>query len=419
MINALMMARVIGRVMVTRQPTPGWLSISTMPETAAMLFLTTSIPTPRPEMSLTLSLVEKPGRKSRSRASRSETASTAEINPFSNALRFTLSSSIPLPSSSTSMTTWLPFWKEDSLMVPLSSFPCRTRSSGVSIPWSMEFLMMCIISDPMMHIIRNSMVDGVSDDVHHRVRDILDDQLVQFGVGAEHLQFDLFPLFPGNLPDNPGHLLEQLSNGDHPDLHDPFLQLVQFTVEPLRRLQKLQCQRGKTVTLHPEGKLGDRRVAEDQLPHDIHQLIELGDIDPHRLAEALGSQRGIIAGRRRRLRRIGGGHLRRNIEPGDGDILPFHHGGDFIDALFGTVQYFKIYGEPQPSSRTREGADDFPCLFQNLRQFPQVLIEGCQVERGADRINLASLLGVLQEPVLFVLGQGVKDLFRNPEPGQW
>ena len=36
-IRALMMARVIGRVMVTRQPVPGRLSISTMPETAEII----------------------------------------------------------------------------------------------------------------------------------------------------------------------------------------------------------------------------------------------------------------------------------------------------------------------------------------------------------------------------------------------
>ena len=65
-VSALMIASVIGKVMEIVVPTPTSLSNSISPERREILFFTTSMPTPRPEMSLTLSAVEKPGINSRS-----------------------------------------------------------------------------------------------------------------------------------------------------------------------------------------------------------------------------------------------------------------------------------------------------------------------------------------------------------------
>ncbi len=66
-----------------------------------MLVLTTSIPTPRPETSVTSVLVEKPGAKIRFNASESDSLSAAlsSIRPFDTANVRNLSGSIPLPSS--------------------------------------------------------------------------------------------------------------------------------------------------------------------------------------------------------------------------------------------------------------------------------------------------------------------------------
>ena len=104
-IRALIIASVIGRVIMKRLPLPFFVSISTIPETAEMLFFTTSIPTPRPEISLTVSFVEKPGRKIKSIASRSVTVLISLTNPFCRALILTFSTLMPPPSSSISMTT--------------------------------------------------------------------------------------------------------------------------------------------------------------------------------------------------------------------------------------------------------------------------------------------------------------------------
>ena len=54
-------ASVSGRLMVKVEPLPGREEMVMRPPSAWMERLTTSMPTPRPEMSETLSAVEKPG----------------------------------------------------------------------------------------------------------------------------------------------------------------------------------------------------------------------------------------------------------------------------------------------------------------------------------------------------------------------
>ena len=56
-----MIAKVRGIFKVTQEPSPSSLDSRTVPPTAFTFFLTTSIPTPLPEYSVTVSLVEKPG----------------------------------------------------------------------------------------------------------------------------------------------------------------------------------------------------------------------------------------------------------------------------------------------------------------------------------------------------------------------
>src|SRR3546814_19106460 len=56
-------ASVSGRRIVTRVPAPSRDASSTLPPSAWMFFLTTSMPTPRPDTSVTCAAVEKPGAK--------------------------------------------------------------------------------------------------------------------------------------------------------------------------------------------------------------------------------------------------------------------------------------------------------------------------------------------------------------------
>ncbi len=76
-------------------------------------------------------------------------ASFSVIRPFSNALFFNISTSRPLPSSSIWITIWLPSLYAFNEIVPVSSLPAAKRTSGVSIPWSQEFLIMWTSGSPI------------------------------------------------------------------------------------------------------------------------------------------------------------------------------------------------------------------------------------------------------------------------------
>ena len=105
-----MMASVSGRRICDTVPSPSSEVIRTSPPSSRIVVRTASMPTPRPEMSLVTSAVEKPAWKSSSMALAESIVSIASsaISPRSAALRATFAGSIPRPSSRTSMTTLPP-----------------------------------------------------------------------------------------------------------------------------------------------------------------------------------------------------------------------------------------------------------------------------------------------------------------------
>ena len=96
------------------------------------------MPTPRPETSVTMAVVLKPGRKISSTASASdrEAACSALIIPLRTALSRIAGSGMPPPSSLTSTTTPPESWRAVRRTVPQAGLPARWRRSGASMPWS-------------------------------------------------------------------------------------------------------------------------------------------------------------------------------------------------------------------------------------------------------------------------------------------
>jgi hypothetical protein len=94
------------------------------------------MPTPRPEMSLVVSAVEKPGAKSSSiaRAASIVSACSGVISPRATAFLATASGLTPRPSSRTVMTTLPPAWRAEISTVPVAGLPAASRSSGPSRP---------------------------------------------------------------------------------------------------------------------------------------------------------------------------------------------------------------------------------------------------------------------------------------------
>ena len=100
--------------------------------------LTTSMPTPRPETSVTVSVVENPGANSSCVTASADGAwEGSTVVPSSRARFRTASASTPRPSSSTSITILPPVCLAEMRTVAVPGLPARTRSSGsASTPWS-------------------------------------------------------------------------------------------------------------------------------------------------------------------------------------------------------------------------------------------------------------------------------------------
>ena len=131
---------------MTVVPFPNSVCSSTVPPRLSTLALTTSIPTPRPEMLVTCSAVVTPLRNTKlaicfglMRSVRLE-----GNNPFDAAARLTRSTSIPAPSSETSMRTSSQSRYARTMRQPSGDFPASTLRDGISTPWSMELRTKCI-----------------------------------------------------------------------------------------------------------------------------------------------------------------------------------------------------------------------------------------------------------------------------------
>ena len=94
-----------GTCRVKRLPANGMLPMSRRPFSAAMRSLTTSIPTPRPETSVTRSRVLKPGRKIMRSSSDSVRFVPCETRPKATAFSAMRAKSKPRPSSLTTIST--------------------------------------------------------------------------------------------------------------------------------------------------------------------------------------------------------------------------------------------------------------------------------------------------------------------------
>src|ERR1019366_4809563 len=180
-----MIARVSGRRSVTVVPAPGLLAMSMVPRRVSTLRRTTSIPTPRPDTSVTCRAVEKPGANMKAKISASVSWASAATRPFSMARSRTASALIPPPSSATQIRTLAPECRAERWMVALGRF------------------------DAVIH--------AVADEVHQRVVQLIDHALVQFGIGALNGELDLFVQIPRQVVDEPAKSFEGSSDRQHAD----------------------------------------------------------------------------------------------------------------------------------------------------------------------------------------------------------
>ena len=275
-------------------PTPCTVSTSTRPFSRSMDFSTTSSPTPRPETSVIASRVEKPWAKMSCTTSRSESASSPFSSPRATALACTRAASMPAPSSMIVITTWFDSWVAESRIVPVGVLPRATRSAGVSMPWSTLLRIRWTSGSPISSMIALSM----------RV------------FSPSRISSMSLPGLAGEVAHQAREALEDVADGEHPDVHHRLLQrggdgrdLVHGGLQLAARVAAAELLR------HLLAELLQLRAVDDQLAHQVQQVVELGEVDAHHVRAAGGVRRGVgrrrvapgAAGRRRRRRRAPAG----------------------------------------------------------------------------------------------------------------
>ena len=198
-----------------------------------------------------MSRVENPGSKIRLTTRGSSAAVPGAIIPSAIPLRTIFSRSSPRPSSSTRIATRSPSWPAESVIRPTRGFPFSSRSCG------------CL----------QRMVDGVADQVDHRVAQPLDDRPVQPRLLADDPQLDLLARAVGQVADDPGEPREQLVDRDHPQVER---RVADLPADPLERLEGVQPGLDAVDLAQAHEVVGE----DGQLAGQADQVVELGGVDP-------------------------------------------------------------------------------------------------------------------------------------------
>ena len=118
------------------------------------------------------------------------------------------------------------------------------------------------------------MVDGVADQVNHRVGEPFDDRAVQPRLLTDDPQLDLLAGSVGQVADDPREPREKLVDRDHPQVEGRIPDL------PADALECLEC-------VNPGFDPGNLAQAHqivghhDQLAGQPHQIVELRGVDPN------------------------------------------------------------------------------------------------------------------------------------------
>src|SRR3954466_671910 len=302
-----MIASVSGRGICAIVPRPSSDVRVTSPPSSRIIVRTASMPTPRPEMSLVTSAVEKPGRKSSSAAPlpSSVRPASAVIRPRSTARLPTLTGSMPRPSSRTSMTTLPPAWRGGGSGGPgLGSFAAGGAGGDL------EGAGLRLARGEALLRRLEAVVERVADEVDERVAERLDDRAVELGVLADELELDVLGELARQVADEAREAHEDRVDRDHADLHDHGLEGLRGARELLHRL----AEAGFTGV---RGERLDERAVDDELAHPVHERVEALGVDADGRGGLLVRRGAFGSGGRRpcrgrlgdRLGRGGGGRV--------------------------------------------------------------------------------------------------------------
>ena len=247
-----MTATVSGSRMSIVVPLPGCESMLSVPRSDSTLRRTTSIPTPRPEMSLTSDAVEKPGRSvmlhSSCRESRSGSMPSARV-------RSAMTVSFNPPPSSVMRNTMPPDWCSAVMRIVPTAFLPRASANVRRF---------------------EAVIDGVADHVRDRILQLLDDGGVDFDVLTFEHEHGALALRRGEVAHDAVEVAQRRTDRHEAHVHDRFLQIEAEAIELADGVEQFLV----------------ARCLFDELPHvaahggdlagEVEHAVELLDADAKR-----------------------------------------------------------------------------------------------------------------------------------------
>ena len=148
-------------------------------------------------------------------------------------------------------------------MVPCSLLPAATRTSGISMPWSMELRTRCTSGSPIFSstVLSSSVVSPVT------------------------LQLDLLAETLAEVAHQAREAVEHEADGQHAHAHDAFLQRAHVALE----LRERAAQFAGLAAFERRGELAQYGLRDHELADGVQQLVDLLDADADRAAVRIGA----------------------------------------------------------------------------------------------------------------------------------
>ena len=118
------------------------------------------------------------------------------------------------------------------------------------------------------------MIDRVADHVNKGITQLFDDVAIELGLLTFQHELDLLLLLRGEIAHQSVHLVEHRADRDHAKRHGVSLKFRGDPAELAQAAHQL-----KAVDRLDVGVLDHHRLGDDQLAHEIHQVVQLGGIE--------------------------------------------------------------------------------------------------------------------------------------------
>ena len=153
----------------------------------------------------------------------------------------------------------------------------------------------------------DAVVHRVADQVHERLAELVDHRLVDAGALALEDELHLLTLLSREVAHEAREALEDVTDGEHPHVHDGLLELGRHPGHLVDGREQLRPRPGDDVGDLP-GQLVELGAGDDQLADEVEQVVEPGEVDPHH-GGAGGGEGGVVGRRAGPGGRGGGGGL--------------------------------------------------------------------------------------------------------------